>query len=163
MSTGIRTVVDAWVKLGKFSSLEREKSHRQGLLDQIRETADFKMDLIRQTLEQDINVIEIGLAEQFRDAELDYHIDIFNNERIDGWAQYKDFRETPVVLSIFFDDTLIGTTIANRFRPDLFAAGLGSGNHGFAFRRPDGASRADVRSVEVRAAGGLVLGRLQQP
>ena len=51
--------------------------------------------------------------------------------RLRGWAQDTTAPETPVLLEILQDGTLIGTILANRYRPDLRKAGLGSGCHAF--------------------------------
>ena len=48
-----------------------------------------------------------------------------------GWAQDTTAPETPVLLEILHNGTVIGTILANRYRPDLRKAGLGSGCHAF--------------------------------
>jgi hypothetical protein len=156
LAMSMQTVVDAYVKIGNYQALEREKQHRQKLLENVNSDADFRLTLIRQTLENDINIIETGLAQQFRESKLRFNLETFNEELISGWAQYEDFPDTSVVLSVFFNNVLIGTSIANRFRADLLAAGIGNGHHHFKFYLPDQDRDVD-RSIEVRAANGLVL------
>ncbi len=53
-----------------------------------------------------------------------------------GWAQDAAAPETPVLLEILHDGTIIGTILANRYRPDLRKAGLGSGCHAFELQLP---------------------------
>jgi autotransporter passenger strand-loop-strand repeat protein len=75
---------------------------------------------------------------------------------ITGWAQCETQPEEPVCLDIFLGGTRIARILANRYREDLRRAGLGSGNHSFAFTLPAGVSGAvDVR----RAVDGAPLCR----
>ena len=53
-----------------------------------------------------------------------------------GWAQDISAPEAPVLLEILHDATIIGTILANRYRPDLRKAGLGSGCHAFELPLP---------------------------
>jgi hypothetical protein len=55
---------------------------------------------------------------------------------ITGWAQNPAAPETPVWLEIFGRGTPIARILANRFRADLRAAGLGSGRHSFTYKLP---------------------------
>jgi len=63
-----------------------------------------------------------------------------------GWAQDKDNPEEPVCLDILVDGVRILRSLANLYREDLEAAGLGSGNHGFVGELPPDVSGV----VEVR-------------
>jgi hypothetical protein len=86
-------------------------------------------------------------------------IDAVSELGIEGWAQNADHPEAPVCLDIFAGGRLIGQTLANHYREDLRAAGLGSGRHAFTFRPNEGLvpSRA---SIEVkRSLDGAVLMR----
>lgn len=56
--------------------------------------------------------------------------------RLRGWAQDATAPETPVLLEILHDGMVIGTILANRYRPDLRKAGLGSGCHAFELPMP---------------------------
>jgi hypothetical protein len=60
--------------------------------------------------------------------------------QISGWAQCKTDPETPVCLDILVDGVRILRALANRYRPDLDAAGLGSGNHAFCVQLPEPAT-----------------------
>jgi uncharacterized repeat protein (TIGR03803 family) len=69
--------------------------------------------------------------------------------RICGWAQDAAYPEAPVCLDILAGGELIGQVVANTYRADLAAAGLGSFRHGFEFMPPAGLVFTP-RSIEVR-------------
>ncbi len=86
------------------------------------------------------------------------YIDRVDGVIVAGWAQNPDYPEAPVCLDIYAGGDLIGQTIANRYRPDLARAGLGSGRHGFVFTLPAGLvgyeAAIDVRrSLDGRSLG----------
>ena len=71
-----------------------------------------------------------------------------------GWAQDLTQPERPVCLDILAGGRRLQHVLANRYRPDLRQAGLGSGKHGFAFTLPPhAAGMLEVR----RAVDGAVL------
>lgn len=65
-------------------------------------------------------------------------LDIVDREHIAGWAQDSEHPERPVTVLITSGDELLGRAVANRHRPDLAAAHLGSGRHGFDLLLPQG-------------------------
>ena len=77
------------------------------------------------------------------------YVDVIGRHAIEGWAQNIDAPEAPVCLDIFVGGRYIGEVLANRFRDDLAAAGLGSGHHAFTFELPAeltiGAAAVEVR------------------
>ncbi len=75
-------------------------------------------------------------------------IDQAGPDSVTGWAQSEIQPEIPVCLDIFLDGRRVMRVLANRYRADLRAAGLGSGCHGFEARRPGGF----MGNVEVRRA-----------
>ena len=75
-------------------------------------------------------------------------VDLVSVNCVQGWAQNIDHPEAPVCLDIYARGLLIGQTLANEYRADLEHAGIGSGNHSFAFTAPDGVIFPDA--VEVR-------------
>ena len=84
------------------------------------------------------------------------HVDDLQDLMLKGWAQDSDRPEVPVCLEVLVDGVIAGRTLANVFRADLRAAGMGSGRHSFRFAVPPGIG---IRSVEVRrAADQSVLG-----
>ena len=69
-------------------------------------------------------------------------IDECSATRLRGWAQNVSAPEVPVELEILgADGSQIGRILANAYRPDLRAAGLGSGCHGFSVPLPPGLPR----------------------
>jgi hypothetical protein len=94
----------------------------------------YEVEAIRRKL-----AARAGLLSDGQDAgTLRGHIDAVSPRLIEGWAQSVDHPEAPVCLDIYAGGELIGQTLANRYREDLEAAGLGSGRHGFSFAVPDG-------------------------
>jgi hypothetical protein len=65
------------------------------------------------------------------------HVDQIGRRCIIGWAQDETCPEAPVCLDIYAGSELVGQVVANRFRPDLAAAGIGDGRHGFEFVPPE--------------------------
>lgn len=55
---------------------------------------------------------------------------------ISGWAWDSSQPNHPISVDIYDGDTLLATVKANLFRPDLAAAGKGSGHHGFSYALP---------------------------
>jgi hypothetical protein len=73
---------------------------------------------------------------------------------IRGWAQDVGAPEQPVALEVLVDGAVVAVVLANAYRRDLRAAGLGSGCHGFSL------ALAVTGVVELRrVADGAVLGR----
>jgi len=68
------------------------------------------------------------------------NIDQISSRCIEGWAQNAEHPEAPVCLDIFAGGRLIGRALASRYREDLKQAGLGSGQHSFAFAPAAGLS-----------------------
>jgi hypothetical protein len=76
-------------------------------------------------------------------------VDVAGPERLSGWALDEAAPERPVVLDVFAGGRRVGRVLANAYRGDVRAAGIGGGCHGFEMRLPAG-----VRGpVEVRRAG----------
>jgi hypothetical protein len=70
---------------------------------------------------------------------------------VTGWAQYADAPEHPVPLDVYAGALRLGRVLANLYREDVRAAGLGSGNHGFEFHVPaDASGEITVRSCDQR-------------
>jgi Hint domain len=94
----------------------------------------YEVEAIRRKL-----AARAGLLSDEQDAgTLRGHIDAVSPRLIEGWAQSVEHPEAPVCLDIYAGGELIGQTLANRYREDLQAAGLGSGRHSFSFAVPDG-------------------------
>jgi hypothetical protein len=78
-------------------------------------------------------------------------VDHVSDGRIAGWAQTVEYPEAPVCLDIYAGGRRIGQALANRYRADLAAAGVGSGRHGFDFAVPS-ALAPSLSAIEVRRA-----------
>ncbi len=66
------------------------------------------------------------------------YVDEAGPARATGWAQDEAAPEAPVCLDVLADGKLLARTLANHYRADLQAAGLGSGRHAFEFMLPTG-------------------------
>src|SRR5437764_14950812 len=85
-------------------------------------------------------------------------LDEVSRERIAGWAQDEAQPDAPLSLLILVDDALAARVLANRHRPDLAAAGIGDGRHGFRFEFPDSLSSRERHVVRLcREADGTDL------
>jgi len=84
-------------------------------------------------------------------------VDLVSPRVISGWAQNPQNPEAPVCLDIYAGDRLIGQVLANRHRPDLAVAGLGSGRHGFSFTAPAGSAFAPHAMQVCRSVDGAIL------
>ena len=86
-------------------------------------------------------------------------VDLISDRSIEGWAQNSDHPEAPVCLDVYADGRLIGQTLANRYRADLWRAGLGSGRHAFVFRPPGGTLHLPATIEVRRSLDNALLGR----
>ncbi len=66
-------------------------------------------------------------------------VDLLADGRLYGWAQHAGRPEVAVCLEVLLDGAVIARTLANRFRADLWQAGLGSGCHAFEAALPEAA------------------------
>lgn len=64
-------------------------------------------------------------------------VDLVEGGRVYGWAQHDARPEVPVCLKLLLDGTVVAQVLANRYRPDLWQAGLGSGCHAFEMALPE--------------------------
>jgi hypothetical protein len=67
--------------------------------------------------------------------------------RVVGWAQLPDRPDAPLCVDILAAGRRIGSALANVYRQDLVAAGIGHGRHGFEFAL---SAEIDPATVEVR-------------
>ena len=114
----------------------------------------YELEAVRQRL-----ATRAGLASRDHavDGSVRGFVDRITPRVIEGWAQNIDHPEAPICLDICAGSRVIGQVLANRYRPDLKRAGIGSGYHSFAFTLPDGLAFAS-NAVEVRRSlDGAVL------
>ncbi len=62
------------------------------------------------------------------------NVDTATRERIEGWVQDTDAPTHPVSLLLTVGDVLLARVLANQYRQDLAAAGVGNGRHSFVVR-----------------------------
>ena len=77
-------------------------------------------------------------------------IDACSDGYIEGWAWDKKTPDIPVRVDILRNGIPVGTTVAEDYREDLAAAGIGNGKHAFWFRLPAG---VPSDRVQARVAG----------
>jgi glycosyltransferase involved in cell wall biosynthesis len=72
-------------------------------------------------------------------------LDIVSREHVTGWAQDSEHPERAVTVLVTSGGELLGRVVANRHRPDLAMAGLGSGRHSYELWLPGGGLSALAR------------------
>ncbi|HPU57699.1 MAG TPA: SBBP repeat-containing protein, partial [Verrucomicrobiota bacterium] len=90
-------------------------------------------------------VLRLGLP-----AKHEGGVDSATCEAIMGWAWDANRPSTPVEVSLYLDGVLLLTVTADRFRPDLLAAGIGNGAHGFHIPTPDQVKDGSAHLIDVR-------------
>ncbi len=91
-------------------------------------------------------------------APLEGHLDLARHDRIEGWARDPAAPTAPVALVVLANGAEIGRVVADRYRPDLAAAGIGDGRHAFELVVPGGLTTAWRHTIEVcRADDGTML------
>jgi len=76
-------------------------------------------------------------------------VELATHALVAGWA-FSGADAGPISLAILVNDAVVGRIVADRYRPDLEAAGIGDGRHGFRFRLPKGLSVEADHRIEVR-------------
>ncbi len=82
---------------------------------------------------------------------------------IEGWAQDAHVPERPVWLEIIADGAVVASVLANRYRNDLEAAGLGSGRHAFRAAFAGQPGRVEARRIEDGALLGALSSGARSP
>ncbi|MGY4480396.1 hypothetical protein [Bradyrhizobium sp. USDA 3364] len=154
MNPGIEGIVGMYVKLGELDTLQRMKEHRQSLLEQCVDTANFSFEVTRSIYKGDLEVIEAGI--ESLSGEITGNVDVFNEDRIAGWASYNQHPDKRVTIDIYFNGDLVAEVVADQFRKDLLKLDKGDGHHGFIFEPPAGSFQPPLQ-LEVRAAKRKVL------
>ena len=154
MNPGIEGIVGMYVKLGELDTLQRMKEHRQSLLEQCVDTANFSFDVTRSIYKGDLEVIEAGI--ESLSGEITGHVDVFNEKRISGWALYAQHPDKRVKIDIYINGDHVGDVVADQFRNDLLKLNKGDGHHAFVFVPPSGSYQPPLQ-LEIRAANRKVL------
>jgi hypothetical protein len=77
-----------------------------------------------------------------------------------GWAVDRDMPGQPVQLQIVVDGVVLCEVVADMFRADLLAAGIGDGRHAFDVTIPGGLSLDQTHVISVRRKDdGVALGQ----
>jgi hypothetical protein len=108
-----------------------EAEARPALYCAPRVTEGYALDAIRRRINE-----RAGLAQPAPPVPLRGRVDEIRDDLVLGWAQTPSAPEVPVCMDVVIDGHVAVRALANRFRHDLAAAGLGSGNHAFAVRLP---------------------------
>jgi len=81
------------------------------------------------------------------------HIDCAERGRLLGWAQDTDDTGAPVSLLITIESVMVARVLSNRFRPDLLAAGIGTGRHAFELELVHPSSSLIRHVIQVQREG----------
>ncbi len=79
------------------------------------------------------------------------HLDTFDGHSIVGWATAENARYCPI--DVLLDGQLIGTTLADQYRPDLKEAGIGDGSCAFYFELDSALYSGKKQRLSVRPSG----------
>src|SRR5688572_29558744 len=63
-------------------------------------------------------------------------VDQVDGLTVRGWATHPERQDDTAELDIYVDAVLIGRAAADTYRPDLHAAGIGTGTHGLTYELP---------------------------
>jgi len=76
-------------------------------------------------------------------------LEIVTRQRIEGWAWDERTPDVPLSLVVLDNGAVIARVLANRYRRDLSAAGIGAGRHAFAVHIPGGLSPLERHVIQV--------------
>jgi hypothetical protein len=76
-----------------------------------------------------------------------------DNEFIAGWAWDRNLPWPPTKVDLYDGDTFLATVPADRYQQGLLDAGIGSGNHAFAFATPARLKDGRAHTVRVKFSG----------
>jgi GT2 family glycosyltransferase len=83
-------------------------------------------------------------------AALQCSVDVFTAQEIAGWVRDPAAPERRVELELLLDDVPMARVVAANYRPDLEAAGIGDGRHGFSIRPVHALMPGTLASVRLR-------------
>ena len=93
-----------------------------------------------------------------QDGPLEGCLDAADPQTVSGWARLAAHPLVPVRLEVLADEQVVGTVLADSYRADLEAAGLGDGRHAFELRLTVPLDPFTAHTITVRrAADGAVL------
>ncbi|MCJ2069744.1 Hint domain-containing protein [Methylobacterium sp. J-030] len=102
-------------------------------------------------------ILRAGLSiEPTRFGAVQAWMDRCDGTHIAGWAQDAAHPDAPVCLDIVVDGVVVAMTLAEQYRADIAAAGVGDGRHGFEIDLDEPLTPGMDHAVEVRrSADGL--------
>lgn len=111
-----------------------------------------ELDALRERL-----ILRAGLSiEPTRFGAVRAWMDRCDGIRVAGWAQDAEHPDAPVCLDVVVDGVVVAMTLAEEYRADIAAAGIGDGRHGFNVDLDETLSAGIPHTVEVRrSADGL--------
>ncbi len=92
-------------------------------------------------------------AQSLGGQRIDGSLDAIVGHTVEGWAVNVQDPTNPVTVEIFDGDQLLGSAVALMFRPDLLAAGIGTGKHHFKFLLPESAFDGEDHIISARPVG----------
>jgi hypothetical protein len=104
-------------------------------------------------------IVRAGLSvEPTRFGAVRAWMDRCDGTRIAGWAQDAAHPNAPMCLDIVVDGAVVAMTLAEEYRADIAAAGVGDGRHGFDLVLDEQLTSGSAHTVEVRrSADGAVI------
>ncbi|CAN2536338.1 hypothetical+protein [Methylocapsa aurea] len=82
------------------------------------------------------------------------YIDEYLRGQLRGWVRDRSLPESPVAIHVFLGKRFIGRHMANRYRPDLAAAGKGDGHAGFEIDLTTFFEKFDPQKKRLRVFAG---------
>ncbi|WP_439558304.1 T9SS type A sorting domain-containing protein, partial [Dyadobacter sp.] len=76
---------------------------------------------------------------------------------VKGYAWDKNYPDKVLTVELLDGNTVVGTTNANAYREDLFAAGMGTGKYGFSLPLPASLKDGQSHTLSIRIKGTGVL------
>jgi YD repeat-containing protein len=78
---------------------------------------------------------------------------------VSGWAWDSAQPNTPIIVTLFDGSQPVASILADQYRADLVAAGIGDGRHGFSMPLPDSLRDGATHTLSVQVQGtGFTLG-----
>jgi SAM-dependent methyltransferase len=90
----------------------------------------------------------------------DGYVDAIAGGYVLGWARGRD-KSDPITVSLYYEGSLRELLLADGYRPDLEAAGIGNGRHGFKIPLPCDIMAFNPEKLEVRSEDGTILPRTE--
>jgi hypothetical protein len=113
-----------------------------------------ELDELRERL-----ILRAGLSvEPTRFGAVRAWLDRCDGTRVAGWAQDAEHPDGPVCLDIVVDGDVVAMTLADEYRADIAAAGVGDGFHGFDLDLDETLTSGVAHTVELRrSADGVAV------